>query len=224
MNEEQAKRVNAAHTAILNAGRRGAISPARALFWAREIAAGRAAPGLVDSLKAPPHGAAAARDQFRAAQGDISQQVLDILLQLSESVAQLAGQEQDEPPESWNWQAIFPQYNQDEGWPPLETEGSMTGGPGGHYPVTRPAQNWDGYVAGRSATEAGAEARRRAGQPADPGLISDREADRLFAPKSDAEARHRAREVAAGKILDYDDDELRALLFGNRTFAPGEEG
>ena len=224
MDKAQAQRVNAAHTAILNAGRRGAISPRRALYWAREIAAGRAAPGLVDTLKAPPHEATAARAEFRAAQGDISQQVMDILLQLSESVARLTGDQEDQPPDSWNWPAIFPQYNQDEGWPPLETEGSMTGGPGGHYPVTRPAQNWDGYVAGRSASEAAAEARRRAGQPADPGPISDREADRLFAPRTDAEAQHRAREVAAGQLLDYDDDELRTLLFGDHTFAPGEEG
>lgn len=46
----------------------------------------------------------------------------------------------------------------------------------------------------------------------------DAEFAHLYPPNSrdEAEARHRAREVAAGKVLDYDDDELYDLLF------PGE--
>ena len=146
----------------------------------------------------------------------MGQQIMDILMQLSNSVAQLAGQEQDAPPDSWNWPQIFPGYNPDQGWPPLETRGQHDR----PRPLPDPGQNG---LHRREDSEAAAVARRRASQSADPGQISDGEADSLFAPRTDAEARHRAREIAAGKILDYDDNELNAILFGDHTFAPGEE-
>jgi hypothetical protein len=49
--------------------------------------------------------------------------------------------------------------------------------------------------------------------------MGDDEADMLFPPKTWAEvdARHQEREVAAGRRLDYDDDELHDALFGNTT-------
>ena len=115
---------------------------------------------------------------------------------------------------------MFPDYAA------LEAENAFDAPGGGHYPATRPtfiydgedqgkpnrpAQSWDGYTA---ATGAEAEARRRCArrEAGDTGEITDGEADTLFPPRTAAEARHRAREVQAGRVLDYDESELNSLL------------
>jgi hypothetical protein len=54
-----------------------------------------------------------------------------------------------------------------------------------------------------------------------PGEMTDEEADRLYPPRSaaEAEARHQRLEAAAGRIMDFSEDEIFAMLFPY----PGEE-
>jgi hypothetical protein len=54
------------------------------------------------------------------------------------------------------------------------------------------------------------------GAPAPAGEMSDAEADELWPPRTaaEAEARHARIEAAAGRVIDYTDDEIFAMLFG----------
>jgi hypothetical protein len=142
---ERARRVNAAHTAIMAAARRGAISPQSALRWARRAAAGEDV-SIVASLAAP-RGVADENRRALAASPTLAAQILDTLTAILDAVTGgQASAASDVPPE---WPSLFPPGT----W---QQPGTMQGP--GHYPaVNKPLVydggsqqprevSWDGYT------------------------------------------------------------------------------
>ena len=177
-----------AYRVIMGAAHRGAISPASAIRWARQAASGQDV-SVLDRLTGPP-----AEDRRRwmaqAAQGDLAQQVLDVLLRLVDGAGAGVGPSVD--PE---FAHLFPP-GPDGGYvppaPPLIYPGEGQG-----QRARRPVMSWDGYVSAAA-----------------PGEMSDEEADALFPPRTEAEA-DRRRVAAAARVEDLPDEELHRLLFGD---------
>ena len=186
----------AAYRTIMAAARRGTISPEAAIRWARWAAGGQDV-SVLDQMTGPPW---EDRRQWMAAaaNSDLAQRVLDILLQLTGGVLPGA-QAGDEfarlfPPHA----PLGPPQGAEE-YPsqsliyPGEDQGKRT----------RRVTTWDGYL--------------QAGAPPGPDEMSDEEADALLPPRTAEESERRARrvEARAAYVEDLSDDELYRLLFGD---------
>jgi hypothetical protein len=175
---------------IMAAARRGAISPEGALRWARRAASGEPVDVLA-SLSGPP-----AEDRrawmAAAANSDLAQRVLDVLLRLVEQARAAPGDEFAGlfPPSA----PLGPDLGAQEYRPqPLIYPGEGKG-KRNRTPVT-----WDGYT-----------------QASAPGEMPDWEADLLLPPRTAEEAVRRAQalDVRAAAVEDLSDEDLYRLLFG----------
>ena len=185
------KRAHATHRLIMTAVAAGSLSPARAAHWARRAARGEDV-SVIRNLT--PVGWLAETNRG-AVLAHSNQQVLDILTSALYGPPASSPDDEDE--------ALDPSL-----WPP----GAI--GPGGHYePPRTPLVYQDGTPVGTTASPY----TPYASAPAEP--MSDAEADALWPPRSrqEAERRHRAREIAAGRVFDYSTDEIHAMIFGDTS-------
>ena len=190
-----------AYRAIMSAAKAGKISPQAALQWARRAARGEPVQVLA-ALSAPPE-QVSRQWRVEAAQGDLGQRVLDILMRLVDELSGGAGDSSVDP----EFRRLFPpsppgSYSPPA--PPLIYRGEGQGQRG-----RRPVTSWDGYT----MAAAGA------------GGISDEEADALFPPLNSEQADRRARVIRARsqRVEDMADEELHRLLFGDTTIGEADE-